>query len=73
LDAEPLDTPGIPMDISMDEIGSSEQGEEIPQQEISISIVDYQVSTKHTPNSSILSINLPLDEKQPEVETSRHT
>jgi hypothetical protein len=55
LDTEPLDIPGTPMDNSRDELGSGEQEEEIPQQEIDISTVDYQVSTEPAPDSSVLA------------------
>jgi hypothetical protein len=72
LDTEPLDIPGTPMDNSRDELGSGEQEEEIPQQEIDISTVDYQVSTEPAPDSSVLASTLPPDEKQPEVEPSGH-
>jgi hypothetical protein len=58
---------------SRDELGSGEQGEEIPQQEIDISTTDYQVSTEPAPDSSILASTLPPDEKQPEAEPSGHT
>jgi hypothetical protein len=61
---ESLDTLGIPMDSSRDELGLSKQGEEIPQQEIDISIANYQVSTEPAPDSSILASILSLDEKQ---------
>jgi hypothetical protein len=47
------------MDISRDEVGSSKQGEEIPQKEIDISTVDYQVSIDLAPNSSTLASTLP--------------
>jgi hypothetical protein len=36
LDVEPLDIPGTLMDSSREDLGSGEQGEEIPQQEIGI-------------------------------------
>jgi hypothetical protein len=73
LDTEPLDTPRIPMDKLRDELGSGEQGEEIPQQEIDISTADYQVSIELAPDSSILASTLPPDEKQPEAKLSGHT
>jgi hypothetical protein len=60
------------MDSPMDEPGSGEQKEEVPQQEINISTVDYQVSTKPTPDASISIDTQPLDEKQLEVEPSEH-
>jgi hypothetical protein len=56
------------MDSSKDELGSGEQEGEIPQQEINILTVDYQVSTELAHDSSILANTLPLDEKQPKAE-----
>jgi hypothetical protein len=50
------------MDNLRDEIGSSEQKEEIPQQEIDVSTSDCQVSIEPTLGSSILVDNLPTDE-----------
>jgi hypothetical protein len=73
LDAEPLKLSGIAMYGSMDEPGSLEQEGKITQQEIDISTVDYQVSTEPAPDSSVLTSTIPPDEKQPEVEPSRHT
>jgi hypothetical protein len=60
------------VDIPKEELGSGEQEEEVPQQEIDISTADYQVSTKPSPDASILAGTLPLDEKQPEAEISEH-
>jgi hypothetical protein len=60
------------VDISKDELGLGEQEEGVPQQEIDISTTDYQVSTKSSPDASILASNLPLDEKQPEDKISKH-
>jgi hypothetical protein len=68
LDEEPLDIPGTPMERSRDELGSGKKEEEIPQQEINISIADYQVSTKPAPDSSILAGTLPVDEQRLESE-----
>jgi hypothetical protein len=73
LDTELLDTPGTQVDSPKDELGSGEQEEEIPQQEIDISTTDYQVSTEPAPDSSILASTLPPDEKQPEAELLGHT
>jgi hypothetical protein len=60
------------VDISKDELGLGEQEEEVPQQEIDISTTDYQLSTKPSPNASILSSTLPLDEQQLEAKISKH-
>jgi hypothetical protein len=60
------------VDISKDELGLGEQEEEVPQQEIDISTTDYQVSTKPSPDASILASTLPLDEKQPKAKISEH-
>jgi hypothetical protein len=73
LDTELLNVPGTQVDIPKDELGSGEQEEEVPQQEIDISTADYQVSTKPTPDASISAGTLPPDEKQPEVGPSEHT
>jgi hypothetical protein len=60
------------VDSPRDEPGSGEQKEEAPQQEISVSTTDYQVSTEPTPNTSIsIDTQLP-DEKQTEVGPSEH-
>jgi hypothetical protein len=72
LDTELLDTPGTQMDSLKDELGSGEQEGEIPQQEIIISTIDYQVSTEPTPDSSILASTLPPNEKQPKAELLGH-
>jgi hypothetical protein len=53
LDTELLDVPETQVDILKDELGSGEQEEEVPQQEIDISTVDYQVSTEPAPDASI--------------------
>jgi hypothetical protein len=63
LDDAPIDILGTLMDSLRDDLGSGEQGEEIPQQEIDISTTNYQLSTKPSPNSSIFSSALPPDEK----------
>jgi hypothetical protein len=47
--------------------------EEVPQWEIDISTVDYQVSVEHAPDDSISTSTLPPDEKQIESESSEHT
>jgi hypothetical protein len=72
LDVEPLHILGTPMDSLRDDLGSSER-EEIPQQEINISIVDYQASTEPASDSSVLASILPPDEQQLEAEPSGHT
>jgi hypothetical protein len=56
----------------MDEPGSSEQKEEAPQQEMDISMTDYQVSIEPTPNTSISIDNQPLDVKQIEAGHLEH-
>jgi hypothetical protein len=56
LDTELLDVPETQVDSPKDEPGSSEQEEEVPQQEIDISTVDYQVSTEPTPDASISAV-----------------
>jgi hypothetical protein len=61
------------VDIPKVDLGSGEQEEEVPQQEIDISIVDYQVSTEPTPDASISASTLPPNEQQPKVEPSEHT
>jgi hypothetical protein len=73
LDTELLDVPGTQVDSPKDELGSGEQEEEVPQQEIDISTVDYQVSTEPAPDASISAGTLPPDEKQPEAKLSEHT
>jgi hypothetical protein len=72
LDAEPIEILGIPMDNLRDELGLGEQGEEIPQSEIGISIADYQESTEPVHDSSILASTLPPNEKQLEAKNLRH-
>jgi hypothetical protein len=61
------------VDNPKDELGSGEQEGGIPQQEIAISTDDYQASTEHVPDSSILASTLPPNEKQPKAKLSRHT
>jgi hypothetical protein len=56
----------------MDESGSGEQKEEAPQQEIDISMTDYQVSIKPTPDTSVSIGTQPSDEQQTEVGPSKH-
>jgi hypothetical protein len=48
LDTKLLNVSGTPMENSKDEIGSSSQKEEIPQKEVNISTINYQVSTEPT-------------------------
>jgi hypothetical protein len=72
LDIEPLDILVTAMEILRDDLGSSEQEEEMSQQEIRISIADYQVSIKLSPNFSILASTLPPNDQQQEVEPSGH-
>ena len=48
----------------MDKPGSGDQKEEAPQQEIGISMIDYQVNIEPTPDAPILTGNQPLNEKQ---------
>jgi hypothetical protein len=72
LDIDPLDILVTPMEILRDELGSREQEEEIPQQEIIISIANYQVSIKLSPNLSVLASTSAPNDQQPEVEPSRH-
>jgi hypothetical protein len=72
LDIDPLDILATPMEILRDELGSSEQEEEIPQQEIIISIANYQVSIKLSPNFLVLASTSPPNDQQPEVEPSGH-
>jgi hypothetical protein len=55
------------VDSLKDELGSSEQEEEVPQQEIDISTANYQVSIEPAPDASISAGTLPPDEKQPEA------
>jgi hypothetical protein len=72
LDTELLNFPGTPMDNSRDEMGSGGQKQEVPQQEIDTSTVDYKVSTEPIPDS-LISVEASLDdEKQMEEEPSRH-
>jgi hypothetical protein len=63
---------GTPIDSLRDELGSGGQKEEVPQQEIGTSTVDYQVSTGPIPDSSILVDASPSDAQQMEVEPSGH-
>jgi hypothetical protein len=72
LDVEPLGIPSTPMDSSKDELGSGGKEEEIPQHEINISMDDYQVSTKTSPDSLVLVCTLLANEKRPEVEPLEH-
>jgi len=60
------------MDNSRDELGSSGQKEEFPQQEIDTSTIDYQVSTKPIPDSSISVYASPADAQKMEFEPSRN-
>jgi hypothetical protein len=58
------------MESSRDDIGSDDQKEEIPQQEIDISTTNFQVSTKPALGSLVLADTLPIDGKQMEVKPS---
>jgi hypothetical protein len=60
------------MDIKRDELGLGGQKEEVPQQEIGTSTIDYQVSIIPIPDSSILDEASPANAKQMEVEPSGH-
>jgi hypothetical protein len=53
-------------------LGLGDQGEEILQQEIDTSTINYQVSTKPTPSSSFLVDTSPVDEKQMEAKPLGH-
>jgi hypothetical protein len=61
------------VDSLKDEAEPGEQKEEVPHQEINISIADYQVRTEPTPYASISAGTLPPDEKQPKAGPSEHT
>jgi hypothetical protein len=64
LDTELLNVSKTQKDSLMDEPGSGEQKEEAPKQEIDISTIDYQVSTKPIPDALISTDTQPPDEKQ---------
>lgn len=53
-------------------MGSGGQKEEVPQQEIGTSTIDYQLSTEPTPGASVLVDTSPTDEQQMEAEPLRH-
>jgi hypothetical protein len=72
LDIELLDVSGTNVDSPNDEIGSREQREEVPHQEIDISTTNYQVITEPTPDALISPKTLPPAEKEPEVRPSEH-
>jgi hypothetical protein len=72
LETELLDLLGTPIGTSRDELGLGRHKEEIPWQEIDISIDDYQVSTEPTPNSLVLVDTLSADEKKMKFDPSRH-
>jgi hypothetical protein len=72
LDTELLDVPKNQMDRPMDKPGLGDQKEEVPQQEINISTIDYQVSTEPIPDSSISIGTQPFDRKQPEAGPLEH-
>jgi hypothetical protein len=59
LDTELLDVLETQAYSLKDELGSGKQKEEVPQQEIDISTVDYQVSIDPTPSISISASTLP--------------
>jgi hypothetical protein len=61
------------VDSPKDELGSGEQEEEVPQQEIDISTVDYQVSTEPAPDASISAGTLPPMRNNQRPEPSEHT
>jgi hypothetical protein len=69
LDTDLLDVPRTQVDILKDELGLGKQEEEVPQQEIDISAIDYQVSIKPSPDASISIGTLPPDEKQLEAKS----
>jgi hypothetical protein len=73
LETELLDVLETQVDSLKDDLGLGEQKEEVQHQEIDISTVDYQVSTKLAPNASISVCTLPFDEKKPEAGPSEHT
>lgn len=60
------------MENSRDEIGLGGQKEEVPQQEIDTSTVDYQVSVRPIPRYSISAYTSPVDEEKMEFEPSKH-
>jgi hypothetical protein len=72
LELELTDAPKTQEDSPKDELGSDEQKEEAPQQEIDISMTDYQVSTEHTPDTSISIGTQLLDEKNTKLRPSEH-
>jgi hypothetical protein len=60
------------VDCSEDKLGSSEQQQEVPQQEINISTTNYQLSTEPAPDASISADTLRHDEQQLEAKPSEH-
>jgi hypothetical protein len=61
------------MDNRKDDIGLGEQEEEIPQHQIDISTIYYQVSTEPVPGSSKLASTLPANEKKSQEKLLEHT